>query len=82
MIQSMQLQGYLPILPEIVLAVGAMLMLKVGVGVHQSERSAMIVNGFCIAVLALAAAAVVWLPAGRTELFGSSFVVDDYARFL
>jgi NADH-quinone oxidoreductase subunit N len=82
MIQSMQLQGYLPILPEIVLAVGAMLMLMVGVGVHQSERSAMIVNGFCIAVLALAAAVVVWLPAGRTELFGGSFVVDDYARFL
>ena len=53
-------------------------MLMVGVGAHQSERSARIVNGFCIAVLALAAAVVVWLPAGRTELFGGSFVVDDY----
>ena len=53
--QLMQLQGLLPILPEAVLAVGAMLMLMVGVGAHQSERSAGIVNGFCIAVLALAA---------------------------
>ena len=80
--QLMQLQGLLPILPEAVLAGGAMLMLMVGVGVHQSERSARIVNGFCIGVLALAAFVVVMLPAGRTVLFGGSFVVDDYARFL
>ena len=80
--QSMQWQALLPILPEAVLAGGAMLMLMVGVGVHQSERSARIVNGFCIAVLALAALVVVMLPAGRSELFGGSFVVDDYARFL
>jgi len=80
--QSMQWQALLPILPEAVLAGGAMLMLMVGVGVHQSERSARIVNGFCVAVLALAALVVVMLPPGRSELFGGSFVVDDYARFL
>jgi NADH-quinone oxidoreductase subunit N len=80
--QSMQWQALLPILPEAVLAGGAMLMLMVGVGAHQSERSARIVNGFCVGVLALAALVVVMLPAGRTELFGGSFVVDDYARFL
>ncbi len=77
-----QLVGYLPILPEIVLAFGAMLMLMVGVGVIQSERSASIVNGFCIGVLALVALAVVFVPTGRHVLFGGSFVVDDYARFL
>ncbi len=80
--QSMQWQALLPILPEAVLAGGAMLMLMVGVGAHQSERSARIVNGFCVAVLALAALVVVMLPPGRSELFGGSFVVDDYARFL
>jgi NADH-quinone oxidoreductase subunit N len=80
--QSMQWQALLPILPEAALAVGAMLMLMIGVGVHQSERSARIVNGLCIAVLALAAFVVVMLPAGRVVLFGGSFVVDDYARFL
>jgi NADH-quinone oxidoreductase subunit N len=80
--QSMQWQALLPILPEAVLAGGAMLMLMVGVGAHQSERSARIVNGFCVAVLALAALVVVMLPSGRSELFGGSFVVDDYARFL
>ena len=80
--QLTQLHAYLPILPEAVLAIGAMFMLMAGVSAHQSERSSMIVNGFCIAVLALAAAAVVWLPAGRTELFGGSLVIDDYGRFL
>lgn len=80
--QSMQWQALLPILPEAVLAGGAMLMLMVGVSAHQSERSARIVNGFCVAVLALAALVVVMLPPGRSELFGGSFVVDDYARFL
>jgi NADH-quinone oxidoreductase subunit N len=76
------LQGLLPILPEAVLAGGAMLMLMVGVGAYQSERSARIVNGFCVAILALAAFVVAMLPPGRTALFGGSFVVDDYARFL
>jgi NADH-quinone oxidoreductase subunit N len=80
--QSMQWQVLLPILPEAVLAVGAMLMLMVGVGAHQSERSARIVNGFCIAVLAFAAFVEAMLPPGRSVLFGGSFVVDDYARFL
>jgi len=78
----MQLQGYAPVLPEAVLAVGALVMLMAGVGVSQSERSSRIVNGFCVAVLALAGFAVVTVPPGRYELFGGSLVVDDYARFL
>src|SRR5450631_3057407 len=77
-----QLAGLLPILPEIVLAFGAMLMLMIGVGVVQSERSAANVNALCVGVLALVAFTVVWAPAGRHVLFGGSFVVDDYARFL
>ena len=80
--QLMQLQGLLPMLPEAVLVFGAMLMLMAGVFVHQSERSAVIVNGFCIGVLALAGLAIVLMPTGRTSLFEGSFVVDDYARFL
>jgi len=80
--QLTQLHGLLPILPELVLAGGAMLMLMVGVSVHQSERSSSIVNGWCVGVLALAALVVVLMPAGRYAVFEGSFVVDDYARFL
>jgi len=75
-------QGLLPILPEAVLAIGALLMLMIGVVAHQSERSSSIVNGLCVGVLALAALAIVLMPGGRTVLFDGSFVVDDYARFL
>jgi NADH-quinone oxidoreductase subunit N len=77
-----QVQWLWPVLPELVLGVGAMVMLMVGVGIHQSERSASIVNVWCIALLVLVAATLVYVPAGRTELFGGSFVIDDYARFL
>jgi len=54
----------------------------VGVGIYQSERSARIVNGFCLAVLALTGLIVAMQPPGRTVMFYGSFMVDEYARFL
>jgi NADH-quinone oxidoreductase subunit N len=70
----------MPVLPELLLACGAMLMLMIGA--FSGERSANAVNGWCIGVLVLVAGFLVSLPAGRYSLFGGSFVVDDYARFL
>jgi NADH-quinone oxidoreductase subunit N len=75
-----QIPALLPVLPEIVLALGAMLMLMVGVTMGENSGDA--VNGLCVGVLALAAIALLALPAGRYVVFGGSFVVDDYARFL
>jgi NADH-quinone oxidoreductase subunit N len=40
------------------------------------------VNGWCVVVLVLAGVALVWLPPGPHVMFGGSFLVDDYARFL
>src|ERR1700687_2912865 len=80
--QLTQIPALLPILPEIVLACGAMLMLMVGVSIPRSARNAAIVNAWCIALLVAAAGILLWLPAGRTVLFEGSFVLDDYARFL
>jgi NADH-quinone oxidoreductase subunit N len=80
MTQLPALQDLLPLLPELVLACGAMLMLMVGAAV--GERSSAVVNGWCVIILAIAAAALMWLPRGPHVMFGSSFVVDDYARFL
>ena len=74
------ISALLPILPEIVLALGAMLMLMLGV--IYGERSGDVVNGLCLGVLLLAAVLLLTLPAGRYALFGGSFVVDEYARFL
>ncbi len=78
--QLTQISGLLPILPEIVLAVGVMVLLMIGVTL--GERSAPTVNGLAIIVLAAVGYFVVSIAPGRHELFGGSVVVDDYARFL
>jgi NADH-quinone oxidoreductase subunit N len=79
--QVTQIKDLMPLLPEIILACGAMVVLMGGV--IGGERSAPSVNGWCIGVLALVAYAIIaWVPSGRFFLFGGSFVVDDYARFL
>ncbi len=69
-----------PLLPELVLALGALAMLMVGVAWR--DRHDGLVNVLCALVLAAAAAAVLAIPPGRQALFGGSLVVDDYARFL
>jgi NADH-quinone oxidoreductase subunit N len=78
--QLSALHDLMPLLPELMLACGAMLMLMFGAFI--GERSAAMVNGWCVVVLVLAGAALVWLPPGPHVMFGGSFLVDDYARFL
>ena len=75
-----QLHDIWPVLPELALAFGAMLMLMLGVMV--GEKSAAFVNGVCVLVLIGVGAILATLPVGRYEMFGGSFVVDDFARFL
>jgi NADH-quinone oxidoreductase subunit N len=69
-----------PMLPEIVLGIGALLLLMVGVA--QGEHSSSVINGLCVGVLGLVVVFLLSVPAGRHVLFNGSFVVDDYARFL
>jgi len=57
MSQLPTLHELIPLLPELVLACGAMAMLMLGVAI--GERSAAVVNGFCFIVLLLAGAALV-----------------------
>ncbi len=79
--QVTQIHDLMPLLPEIILACGAMIVLMGGV--IEGERSAPAVNGWCIGVLVLVAYAIIaWVPAGRFVLFGGSFVVDDFSRYL
>ena len=70
----------LPVLPEIVLGLGAMALLMLGVfGTGGNGR---IVDFAAIALLVIAGAILLALPGGRLVSFGGSFVVDDFARFL
>jgi len=70
----------LPVLPEIVLALGAMALLMLGV--FRGERSAGFVNWAAVVLLVVVALLVGWLPAGPLVTFGGSFVVDGFARFM
>lgn len=79
MIQS-PLPTLVPVLPELVLAAGAMALLMLGA--FRGERSAPVVDLGAILILIAAAIVVLWLPAGKLTTFGAGFVVDDFARFL
>jgi NADH-quinone oxidoreductase subunit N len=80
MSDTVEIPTLLPALPEIVLAIGAMLLLMVGV--FRGERATKGIDAGAVLVLLLAGLVVVWLPAGKLVTFGGSFVVDDFARFL
>jgi NADH-quinone oxidoreductase subunit N len=69
-----------PLLPEIVLGVGAMALLMFGA--YRSEGAVRTINFASIALLVIAGLIVLALPAGRLVTFDGSFVVDGFARFL
>ena len=70
----------LPVLPEIMLAVGAMLLLMLGA--YRGNETTQIVTVLAVFLLVATGACILFLPAGKLTTFGGSFVVDDYARFL
>ena len=78
MTDAFQLTSLYPVLPELVLAVGAMLLLLYGAWVGDDATNA--VNWAAVALLVIAAVLVLGSPNGA--VFGGSFVVDSFARFL
>jgi NADH-quinone oxidoreductase subunit N len=80
MYTSLTLASLVPLLPEIILAVGAMALLMLGV--YRTPRTEILIDVLSIILLIIAGVAVVLLPAGKLAAFGGSFVVDDFARFL
>jgi NADH-quinone oxidoreductase subunit N len=75
-----QLQTLVTLLPEFVLAVGAMVLLMVGV--YHPRRNSRVIDIAAIGLLVAAGVIVALLPAGKLTAFGGSFIVDDFARFL
>ncbi len=79
---NFDIAGYslVPVLPEIVLVVGAMLLLMLGA--YRGPRTTGLVATLAVVLLVVVGALVVLLPAGKLVTFGGSFIVDDFARFL
>jgi NADH-quinone oxidoreductase subunit N len=80
MTETVEVPALLPALPEIMLAVGAMVLLMVGA--FRGEQATKGIEGTAILLLVLTGLIIFWLPAGTLVTFGGSFVVDGFARFL
>jgi NADH-quinone oxidoreductase subunit N len=74
--------GYqlLPVLPELVLAVGAMVLLMLGA--YRGQEVTRLVTTLATVLLVVVGGLELLLPAGKLTTFGGSFIVDDFARFL
>lgn len=68
-----------PALPEILLAVGALVLVLIGA--FGGERSTPFATGISAALLVVAAIALIVLPA-EGQTFNGAFVLDAYARYL
>ena len=69
-----------PVLPELVLAVGAMALLMLGA--YRGQGTTTLVTGLAVCLLIATGVIELMLPAGKLTTFGGSFIVDDFARFL
>lgn len=78
----MDFAGYslLPVLPELLLAAGAMALLMLGA--FRGPQTTQLVTGLAVVALVIAGAIELWLPAGKLTTFNGGFIVDDFARFL
>src|SRR5262245_27107713 len=72
-----EMLAFTPVIPEIVLVIGAMALLMYGS--VSGERAILTIQGLSVGLLIGAALLVVFLPDGK---FSTSFVMDDFARFL
>jgi NADH-quinone oxidoreductase subunit N len=79
---SFESAGYqlLPVLPELVLALGAMVLLTVGA--HRGVGATGLITGLALVLLVIVGLLELTLPAGKLTTFNGSFIVDDFARFL
>jgi NADH-quinone oxidoreductase subunit N len=78
---SFETAGYQlqPVVPEMVLAVGGMVLLMIGA--YRGPATTRLVTALAACLLVLTGVLELMLPAGKLVTFGGSFIVDDFAKF-
>jgi NADH-quinone oxidoreductase subunit N len=77
---SLDTANLAPLLPEIVLGLGAMALLMLGA--YRDERIVRVIEIGAIVLLIVAGVLILRLPPGKLVSFNGSFVVDGFAKFL
>ncbi len=77
---ALTIPAFGPALPEIILAIGALVLILFGA--IRGERSGEGMNVIALALLAVAFLAVLMLPSARVETMSGSFVIDPFAKFM
>jgi NADH-quinone oxidoreductase subunit N len=77
-----QLQTYWPLFPELILAIGAMVLLMIGAFRPERDNTAEAIGWLAVLVLVMAGWLIVQQPEGAHSLFDGAFVVDGFARFM
>jgi len=77
-----EMQSWGPVLPELIVAIGSMLLLVYGVFRPDTDACGRTVGWLAIVILLIAGLVVVLQPAGSTSYFEGAFVVDGFARFM
>jgi NADH-quinone oxidoreductase subunit N len=80
MTEGLDFAAVYPVLPELVLAVGAMVLLMLGA--YRGDQTTAALSGFAVMLLILAGVLILLMPGDRTVTFGGSFVVDGFSRYL
>jgi NADH-quinone oxidoreductase subunit N len=77
---ALTIPAFGPVLPEIILAAGALVLVLFGA--IRGERSGESMNFIALVLLAVAFVAVLMLPSERVETMSGSFVIDGCAKFM
>jgi NADH-quinone oxidoreductase subunit N len=80
MTEGLDFAAVYPVLPELVLAIGAMVLLMMGA--WRGDQSTAALSGFAVMLLILAGVVILLMPADKTVAFGGSFVIDGFSRYL
>jgi NADH-quinone oxidoreductase subunit N len=79
MTEMLHLSALMPLLPELTLIVGALVLLMIGA--ISGEKSSGGITALSIILILGVGLLIAIAPPGKAAVFGGSFVVDDFSRF-